>query len=48
MLLPSDRRPDTSVDSAPNAPAVDVTTTSASTRLSRLTAFWTLVLPSDW
>jgi hypothetical protein len=48
VLLPSDRRPDTSVESAPKAPAVEVTITSALTPLRRLTAFWTFVLPRDW
>ncbi len=48
VLFPSVRSPETSVDSAPNAPAVDVTTTSALTPFRRLTAFETFVLPSDW
>ena len=37
-----------SVESAPNAPAVDVTITSAFLPFSRLTAFCTLLPPSDW
>ena len=37
-----------SVESAPNAPAVDVTITSALSSFSRLTAFCTLLPPSDW
>jgi hypothetical protein len=48
VLFPSERRPLTSVESAPKAPAVDVTITSARTPLRRVTAFWTLLPPSDW
>jgi hypothetical protein len=48
VLFPSERRPLTRVDRAPNAPAVDVTITSALTGFSRLTAFCTLLPPSDW
>ena len=47
VLFPSDRRPEIKVESAPKAPAVDVTITSALTPFSRVTAFWTL-LPPDW
>ena len=46
VLFPSDRRPVMIVDSAPNAPAVDVTITSAVTLFSRLIAFWTFVPPN--
>ena len=45
---PRARSPETSVDSAPNAPAVDVTITSALTLFRRLTTFCTLLPPSDW
>ncbi len=48
MLFPSDRNPEIKVDNAPNAPAVDVTITSALTLFRRLTAFCTLLPPSDW
>ena len=48
MLLPRLRRPEISVESAPNAPAVDVTITSAFSLFRRLTAFCTLLPPSDW
>ena len=48
MSLPSERSPDTSVESAPKAPAVAVTITSALLPLTRLTTFWTLLPPSDW
>ena len=48
MLFPSDLRPDTNVDSAPNAPAVEVTYTSAFRFPNLLTTFWMFVLPRDW
>jgi len=48
VLFPSVRKPEMRVDNAPNAPAVDVTMTLALTSLRRLTAFWTLLPPSDW
>src|SRR5438093_530287 len=48
VLLPSDRRPEMSVDSAPNAPAVDVTITSALTPFRRLTVLLTSLPPSEW
>ena len=48
VWLPAERRPDTSVDSAPNAPAVDVTNTSGLRFVHLLTTFCTFVLPRDW
>ena len=48
VLLPRLRRPEISVDNAPNAPAVDVTITSAFFAFNRLTAFCTSLPPSEW
>ncbi len=48
MSLSSVRSPEISCGRAPKAPAVAVTITSACLPLRRLTAFVTLVLPSDW
>src|SRR5579864_523014 len=48
VLFPADRIPVTSVDRAPNAPAVEVTTTSAFTLFNLLIVFWTSFPPSEW
>ena len=50
MSLSSVRSPLRIGACAPNAPAVDVTMTSASTLLSRVTTFWyeAGLPPSDW
>ena len=48
MSFPSVRSPEMSVPSAPNAPAVDVTITSAFFALRRLIAFCTSLPPSEW
>jgi len=48
VSLPSVRRPATICGSAPNEPAVAVTTTSAFALFSLVITFCWLVEPSDW
>ncbi len=48
MLTPAERSPETSVESAPNAPAVEVTKTSALVPVHLLTTLLMLLPPSDW
>ena len=48
MLFPSVRSPEIICGRAPNAPAVEVTITSAFLLFSRVTAFVMFVEPSDW